>query len=99
MIVPSCPLPNRQVSQHHGVLGEQGGPPDLVAIRGNSAWPADAFCYVLLRDDDHLQERHPIRTPVIREEALVEIVSRRDAVFGYVKAMTKPLRPGKGGGG
>jgi CBS domain-containing protein len=46
-----------------------------------------------------LQERHLIRTPVIRGKALVGIVSRRDAVFGYVKAMAKDLWPGKGGGG
>ncbi|MDH4301252.1 MAG: CBS domain-containing protein [Nitrospira sp.] len=46
-----------------------------------------------------LQERRLIRTPVIRGKALVGIVSRRDAVFGYVKAMTKSLRPGRGGGG
>lgn len=31
-------------------------------------------------------ERHLIRTPVLRGKTLVGIVSRRDAVFGYVKA-------------
>jgi len=46
-----------------------------------------------------LQERHLIRTPVIRGKALVGIVSRRDAVFGYVKAMANHWWPGKGGGG
>jgi len=46
-----------------------------------------------------LQERHLIRTPVIRGKALVGIVSRRDAVFGYVKATSKYWWPGKGGGG
>jgi CBS domain-containing protein len=46
-----------------------------------------------------LQERHLIRTPVIRGKALVGIVSRRDAVFGYLKAMANHWWPGKGGGG
>ena len=46
-----------------------------------------------------LQERHLIRTPVIRGKALVGIVSRRDAVFGYLKAMANYWWPGKGGGG
>ncbi len=46
-----------------------------------------------------LQERHLIRTPVIRGKALVGIVSRRDAVLGYVKATSKYWWPGKGGGG
>jgi len=36
-----------------------------------------------------LQERHLVRTPVIRGKALVGIVSRRDAVFGYLKAAAK----------
>ena len=46
-----------------------------------------------------LRERHLVRTPVIRGKALVGIVSRRDAVFGYVKAMANHWWPGKGGGG
>lgn len=33
-----------------------------------------------------LQEHHLIRTPVVRGRALVGIVSRRDAVFGYVNS-------------
>jgi len=36
-----------------------------------------------------LQERHLVRTPVVRGKALVGIVSRRDAVFGYLKAGAK----------
>ena len=38
---------------------------------------------------DLLQERHLIRTPVVRGKTLVGIASRRDAVFGYVKATAK----------
>jgi CBS domain-containing protein len=45
-----------------------------------------------------LQEHHLIRTPVVRGRALVGIVSRRDAVFGYVKAIAKDLWSGKRGG-
>lgn len=44
-----------------------------------------------------LQERHLIRTPVLRGKTLVGIVSRRDAVFGYVKATARSLRTGKAG--
>jgi len=44
-----------------------------------------------------LQERHLIRTPVVKGKTLVGIVSRRDAVFGYVKATARYLRSGKGG--
>lgn len=36
-----------------------------------------------------LQERHLVRTPVVRGKTLVGIASRRDAVFGYVKATAK----------
>ncbi len=45
-----------------------------------------------------LQERHLIRAPVVKGKTLVGIVSRRDAVFGYVKATAKYWWPGKGGG-
>lgn len=44
-----------------------------------------------------LQERHLIRTPVLRGKTLVGIVSRRDAVFGYVKATASSLGPGTAG--
>ncbi|NGZ97225.1 MAG: signal transduction protein [Nitrospira sp. WS110] len=44
-----------------------------------------------------LQERHLIRTPVVRGKTLVGIASRRDVVFGYVKATSKYWWPGKGG--
>ena len=46
-----------------------------------------------------LQERHLIRTPVVAGKTLIGIVSRRDAVFGYVKATANYWWPGKGGGG
>ncbi len=46
-----------------------------------------------------LQERHLIRTPVVKGNALVGIVSRRDAVFSYVKATATYWRPRKSGGG
>lgn len=36
-----------------------------------------------------LQERHLVRTPVVRGKTLVGVASRRDAVFGYVKATAK----------
>jgi len=36
-----------------------------------------------------LQQRHLIRTPVVRGKTLVGIAARRDAVFGYVKATAK----------
>ena len=36
-----------------------------------------------------LQERHLVRTPVVKGKTLVGIASRRDAVFGYVKATAK----------
>jgi CBS domain-containing protein len=44
-----------------------------------------------------LQSRHLIRTPVVSGKTLVGIVSRRDAVFGYVKATASYWWPGKGG--
>jgi CBS domain-containing protein len=46
------------------------------------------------------QERHLIRTPVVRGKTLIliGIVSRRDAVFGYVKVTDKSQRPTTGGG-
>lgn len=43
-----------------------------------------------------LQERHLIRAPVVRGRTLVGIASRRDVVFGYVKATAKYWWPGKG---
>jgi CBS domain-containing protein len=46
-----------------------------------------------------LQERHLIRAPVVRGRILVGIASRRDVVFGYVKATAKYWWPGKGGNG
>ena len=52
---------------------------------------------MLVTDLIHLlQERHLIRTPVVRGKTLVGIVSRRDAVFGYVKATAHYWWPGKG---
>lgn len=45
-----------------------------------------------------LQSRHLIRTPVVAGKTLIGIVSRRDAVFGYVKAKASYWWPGKGGG-
>ena len=45
-----------------------------------------------------LQSRHLVRAPVTRGNALVGIASRRDAVFGYVKATAAHWWPGKGGG-
>ena len=45
------------------------------------------------------QERRLIRTPVVRGKTLVGIVARRDAVFGYVRAMAKYWWPGKGASG
>ena len=44
-----------------------------------------------------LQEQHLIRVPVVRGKHLVGIASRRDVVFGYVKATAKYWWPGKGG--
>jgi len=46
-----------------------------------------------------LQERHLIRAPVVRGRTLVGIASRRDVIFGYVKATAKNWWPGKGDGG
>ncbi len=46
-----------------------------------------------------LQERHLIRAPVVRGRTLVGIASRRDVVFGYVKATAKYWWPGKGSNG
>ncbi len=43
-----------------------------------------------------LQSQHLIRAPVVRGATLVGIASRRDAVFGYVKATSKYWWPGKG---
>jgi len=52
---------------------------------------------MLVKDLIHLlQERHLIRAPVVMEKTLVGIASRRDAVFGYVKATTNYWWPGKG---
>lgn len=40
----------------------------------------------LVKDLIHLfQERHLIRVPVVKGKALVGIVARRDALFGYVR--------------
>jgi CBS domain-containing protein len=44
-----------------------------------------------------LKEHHLIRTPVVRGQTLVGIASRRDALFGYVKATGTYSWPGKGG--
>ena len=44
-----------------------------------------------------LKEHHLIRTPVVRGQTLVGIASRRDALFGYVKATDTYSWPGKGG--
>lgn len=46
-----------------------------------------------------LQERHLIRAPVVRGRTLVGIASRRDVVFGYVKATAKYWWPGMGSNG
>lgn len=46
-----------------------------------------------------LQERHLIRAPVVRGRTLVGIASRRDVVFGYLKATAKYWWPGKGHSG
>ncbi|NGZ10739.1 MAG: CBS domain-containing protein [Nitrospira sp. LK70] len=46
-----------------------------------------------------LQERHLIRAPVVSGRTLVGIASRRDVVFGYLKATAKYWWPGKGGSG
>jgi CBS domain-containing protein len=55
---------------------------------------------MLVKDLIHLlQERHLIRAPVVRGKTLVGIASRRDAVFGYVKATAKYWWPGKGSSG
>lgn len=43
-----------------------------------------------------LQSRHLVRTPVVAGKTLIGVVSRRDAVFGYVKATAKNWWPGKG---
>ena len=52
---------------------------------------------MLVTDLIHLlQERHLIRAPVVRGRSLVGIASRRDVVFGYVKATAKYWWPGKG---
>jgi len=52
---------------------------------------------MLVKDLIHLlQERHFIRVPVVRGNALVGIVSRQDVVFGYLKATAKNWWPGKG---
>lgn len=44
-----------------------------------------------------LQERHLIRTPVVKGKTLVGIATRRDAVFAYVKAKAPYWRPRKSG--
>ncbi|MBH0179549.1 MAG: CBS domain-containing protein [Nitrospira sp.] len=52
---------------------------------------------LLVKDLIHLlQSQHLIRAPVVRGTTLVGIASRRDAVFGYVKATSKYWWPGKG---
>jgi CBS domain-containing protein len=52
---------------------------------------------LLVRDLIHLlQSRHLIRAPVVRGQTLIGIASRRDAVFGYVKATASNWWPGKG---
>ena len=52
---------------------------------------------LLVRNLIHLlQSRHLIRAPVVRGQTLVGIASRRDAVFGYVKATASNWWPGKG---
>ncbi len=52
---------------------------------------------MLVKDLIHLlQERHFIRVPVVRGDVLVGIASRRDVVFGYLKATAKYWWPGKG---
>ena len=45
-----------------------------------------------------VQQQHLIRTPVVKGNTLVGIVTRRDAVFAYVKATTKHWSPGRVGG-
>ena len=45
-----------------------------------------------------IQERHLIRTPVVKEKTLVGIATRRDAVFAYVKATARHWLPRTGGG-
>lgn len=55
---------------------------------------------MLVTDLTHLlQEQHLIRAPVVRGNILVGIASRRDVVFGYLKATAKYWWPGKGGSG
>jgi CBS domain-containing protein len=44
-----------------------------------------------------LQQQHLIRTPVVKGNTLVGIVTRRDAVFAYVKATAPYWKPRKGG--
>lgn len=44
-----------------------------------------------------LQQQHLIRTPVVKGKTLVGIVTRRDAVFAYVKATAGHRRPGMAG--
>ena len=52
---------------------------------------------LLVKDLIHLlQSQHLIRAPVVRGTTLVGSASRRDAVFGYVKATSKYWWPGKG---
>jgi len=52
---------------------------------------------MLVKDLIHLlQERHLIHVPVVQGTTLVGIASRRDIVFGYVKATAKYWWPGKG---
>lgn len=46
-----------------------------------------------------LQDRHLIRAPVVRGRVLVGIASRRDVLFGYLKATAKYWWPGKGSSG
>ena len=42
---------------------------------------------MLVKDVVHLlQERHLIRVPVVKGNALIGVVARRDIVFGYVRA-------------
>lgn len=45
-----------------------------------------------------IQERHLIRTPVVKGKTLVGIATRRDAVFAYVKATARHWLPRTSGG-
>lgn len=44
-----------------------------------------------------LRKQHLIRTPAVKGNMLVGIVTRRDAVFAYVKATIPYWKPRKGG--